>query len=48
MAARENNLNYGAYCGLYCGACVTRYDEECDGCGAELYDCRAEERDLPA
>ncbi len=32
MAERENNLNYGAYCGLYCGA--------------ELYDCRAEERDL--
>ena len=31
-----------------CGARFTWYDEECEGCGAELYDCRAEERDLAA
>ncbi|MEE9455919.1 MAG: DUF3795 domain-containing protein [bacterium] len=31
-----------------CGARSTWYDEKCDGCGAELYDCRAEEKDLAA
>ena len=30
-----------------CGARFTWYEEKCDQCGAELYDCRAEERDLP-
>ncbi len=29
-----------------CGARSTWYEEKCDGCGAELHDCRAEERDL--
>jgi len=31
-----------------CGARFTWYDKKCDACGAELYDCRAEERDLTA
>lgn len=31
-----------------CGARFTWYDKKCDGCGAELYGCRDEERDLPA
>jgi hypothetical protein len=29
-----------------CGARFTWYDKKCDACGTELYDCRAEERDL--
>lgn len=29
-----------------CGARSTWYDDKCDECGAELYDSRAEERDL--
>ncbi len=29
-----------------CGARFTWYDENCESCGAALYDCRAEERDL--
>jgi predicted RNA-binding Zn-ribbon protein involved in translation (DUF1610 family) len=29
-----------------CGARFTWYDEKCPECGAETYDCRAEERDL--
>ncbi len=29
-----------------CGARFTWYDKKCDECSAELYDCRAEERDL--
>jgi len=29
-----------------CGARFTWYEKKCDGCGAELYGCRAEERDL--
>ena len=29
-----------------CGARFTWYDKKCDECGAELYDCRAEEGDL--
>jgi len=29
-----------------CGARFTWYDDKCDACGSELYDCRAEERDL--
>ena len=31
-----------------CGARFTWYDEKCESCGAELYDCRAEERDAAA
>jgi predicted RNA-binding Zn-ribbon protein involved in translation (DUF1610 family) len=30
-----------------CGARFAWYDKRCDECGAKLYDCRAEERDLP-
>lgn len=30
-----------------CGARFSWYEVRCDECGAELYDCRAEERDLP-
>lgn len=29
-----------------CGRRFTWYDAGCEGCGADLYDCRAEEKDL--
>lgn len=29
-----------------CGARFSWYEEKCGSCGSELYDCRAEERDL--